>query len=228
MFWNTTGNRQSEPNLTHNFMALINEISLNPVLDPSYTRNGEDEFQQENVFGQSLKVLVKNISAPSVGIEFERAYANQYVHYFQNGSLHWEPIEVVFYDYKSSISNLQTNGNDFTNLRLLLFKYLSQNLINEQNRTKVIELPIFANEIDILSVTTLKTEIYSNYGFKIKNPRISKINFGRFDYTSSDINQISVTLIPEWCDYIDPVGSEFNEAGDRSQRGQTFGLGSST
>ena len=37
--------------------------------------------------------------------------------------------------------------------------------------------------------------------FIIKRPKITKIDFGSLDYGSDEINEITVTFLPEWCEY---------------------------
>jgi len=177
----------------------------------------------------NIQVLVKKITAPSINFEFERAFANEYVHYFQNGSIHWEPITISFID----VSQTPFGGSGFSELRGVLQNYLS-NMTQETNRTNVIDLPVFCNQISIdnigifanssypqlgsnkgLNVRQIDTEVGNNAGsletelnngtykinnsFIIKNPRITKIDFGNFDYSSDEINEINITIVPEWC-----------------------------
>lgn len=189
MFW-VKSSAQYEPNLKFRFIAQF-------VFTDSNTK-GEPDLMNH---------LVKSIGAPSINIDFERAYANQYVHYFQNGSIHWEPIQIVLYDYASK------NKNDVLSNRL--FKYLKDNKVLSENRTQIIDLPIFCRNIKInqivgfenssdLNVEQTVRNIESNeyktqQYFNIINPRINKIDFGSFDYGSDEINTITLTVIPEWC-----------------------------
>jgi hypothetical protein len=194
MFWVSTNKQKSagEPILKHRFLCEF-------VFDT-----------QNKTTGEIARQLVKTISAPSINIDFERGYANQHVHYFQNGSIHWEPIQIVFYDIGSKQKENVLSKH--------LFKYLeSQNIIRE-NRTKVINLPIFCSSIKIQKLTGLEendslntrelirlfqngntNEYQLNPYFTITNPRINKIDFGSFDYGSDEINTITLTVIPEWC-----------------------------
>lgn len=191
MFW-VKSSAQYEPNLKFRFIAefVFTDLASNVKGEPNLMNH-----------------LVKSITAPSINIDFERAYANQYVHYFQNGSIHWEPVQIVLYDYAS-----KNKDNVLSNR---LFKYLRDNKILSENRTQVIDLPIFCKNILIneivgfennsnLNVQETIRNIQSNeyktqQYFNIINPRINKIDFGSYDYGSDEINTITLTLIPEWC-----------------------------
>jgi hypothetical protein len=155
------------------------------------------------IFKEQIEtVLVKSITAPTINIDFERAYANQYVHYFQNGSIHWEPIEIVFYDFISdNKSNVLTNR---------LFSYLRNINVARENRTQINDLPIFCEQIKINQFINNSDDNTKTY-LSIKSPRINKISFGSFDYASDEINTISLTVIPEFCSnsYLD---NEVDEA----------------
>ena len=170
-------------------MFWLDSIKNEPIL--------KNRFLCEFVFGTAnattnnvISVLVKSIGAPSINIDFERGYANQHVHYFQNGSIHWEPIQIVVHDFVSlDAKNLLTNH---------LFNYLKANRIIQQNRTQLIDLPIFCNSIVIKKLANFDN-YNTNYNFTIINPRINKIDFGSFEYGSDEINNITLTVIPEWC-----------------------------
>jgi hypothetical protein len=91
------------------------------------------------------------------------------------------------------------------------------------NRTNLVDLPVLCNNIDIISVSRFasktfptskdlkdKTKIgtkvvdnseYLEDRFIITRPRLTKIDFGSFDYSSDDINEITLTVVPEWCQY---------------------------
>jgi hypothetical protein len=58
-------------------------------------------------------------------------------------------------------------------------------------------LPIFCNSIIIKKLANFTYP--ANFNFTIINPRINKIDFGSFEYGSDDINNITLTVIPEWC-----------------------------
>lgn len=193
-------------------------VSAAPVLKKNFIAEFTDLTNVSPRNNKNLKVLVRSISAPSINVDFERAYANEYVHYFQNGSIHWEPIQIVMYDYSST-------DNNISELKNSLFEYLSKNGVNESNRTAIIELPLFCSQIAIKIFNPyykdeLSVDPYNELGninfqqrlgdifkytkniatdFIIKNPRINKIDFGSFDYSTDDINTITLTVIPEWC-----------------------------
>lgn len=150
-----------------------------------------------------LRVYVRRIDAPKINFEFERAYANEYVDYFQQGSIHWEPINITFVDVARKTTQ------DYDTLRRILDNYVSSmNTFNnstqefQQNRTNIVDLPAFCASIEIHSLSHFyedsNIENYNNV-FTITKPRISKIDFGTLEYGSDEINEISVTVIPEWC-----------------------------
>ena len=84
-----------------------------------------------------------------------------------------------------------------------MFKqYLDGSFIRNSNRTTVVDLPIFCSSIEITeyqSLANLAAPIISQ--FRILSPRINKISFGSYDYSSDDSNEIVVTFIPEWCEF---------------------------
>jgi hypothetical protein len=55
--------------------------------------------------------------------------------------------------------------------------------------------------------------------FRIYNPIITKVDFGAFDYSSDDINELTITLVPEWCSF---VKTQYNP---NPKLRDTFGLG---
>lgn len=179
------------------------------------------------VFGEAeqpldIHIAVKKIDAPKINLDFERVFANEQVHYFQNGSIHWEPINISFIDVSDMFGG-------FSTLRKTLSTYI-KNFTSETNRTNVIDLPVLCNEIKIISLGARPTSNYPilNNGkvvqtgrvddragaletkfaqelnqvkniFIIKKPRLTKIDFGNFDYSSDEINEINITIVPEWC-----------------------------
>lgn len=153
----------------------------------------------------SLTYSIKSIKAPSISIDFERAYANELVHYFQNGSIHWEPIEIKFADFFQG-------PKEAINLRRIFENYLQANKITQSNRTGIIDLPILCSSITITNHLRYYPKgiaadvVGSGYSFSIINPRLSKIDYGSFDYGSDEINEISITVIPEWCSFVEEEG----------------------
>jgi hypothetical protein len=236
MFWNQGKNTVVEANNKFKFLATFNTFKKN-------TDKNINNLNNSNVLDyEPTKVhfAVKKIDAPKMNLDFERAYANEYIHYFQNGSIHWEPITISFIDATSL-------AEDISSMRYLFNNYIvglknsgvtieSHPITDdfEKNRTGLIDLPILCNNITISSITAFATQTYpttkdlnvkqdlqanNNTGsieqilsdgdnliqvestFTIKNPRITKIDFGSFDYNSDDINEISITVIPEWCSF---------------------------
>lgn len=173
----------------------------------------------------NIRLAVKKIDLPKLNLEFERAYANEYVHYFQNGPINWEPINITFIDAGS------TNFGQFTNMSYFFQTFiqgLTKELLTpsfttfEQNRTGLVDSPALCEEIkitnfsrvanadyptfnnDLINNEKLEKELLnrSRFGaniFVIKRPRIIKVDFGSMDYSSDDINEISITIVPEWC-----------------------------
>jgi hypothetical protein len=154
---------------------------------------------------KSIKLVVKKIDAPSINLNFERGLASNYVHYFQQGEINWEPINVTFVDAVS------LKQDQLPNWKKMFFNYLSKSSVIAQNRTGMLDLPIFCDAITIYSKQTfsdLESPLNSvesskllTTEFIIFNPRITKISFGSYDYSSDDANEISVTFVPEWCEY---------------------------
>jgi hypothetical protein len=166
-----------------------------------------------------------------MNIDFERSYANEYVHYFQNGPIHWEPINITFIDAATHPNDIATNFDD---LRLFFNNYIIARS-PETNRTNVIDIPSLCENISISSISRFALQTYptpstgkivqanqdpnDNTGsleqtfvnsnnslykkeiFVIKRPRLVKVDFGSMDYSSDDINEINITVIPEWCNY---------------------------
>ena len=203
MFWATGKDKKAEPNLKYKFLAQF----VGVLGDTSFTN------------------LVKTIDLPSLNIDFERAHANEYVHYFQNGQINWEPMNISFYDYRDV-------NNPSNNLRISLRNFLLTNSIINENRTTVIEQPVFCETIKIIPITQIIGNDYPIIGnksatvdpriiekqfvdnieknnsfadsFEIIRPRFSKVNFGSHDYSSDEINIISLTVVPEWVDVVKP------------------------
>jgi hypothetical protein len=128
MFWDKGKNRKSEPNLKSRFVVQFG-----------------DPFDK-------LIYLVKTIDLPSLNIDFERAHANEYVHYFQNGQINWEPINITLHDYRI---DPQITTGDLPQLKSLLFVFLTNNDINNENRTRIIEQPVFCQNIKIIPITSI-------------------------------------------------------------------------
>jgi hypothetical protein len=226
MFWNNSGkNLEASPYNKHNF--LVEFQNLNSKL-----------AELDGISDRPLTYFAKKVSAPNMKVEFERAYANEYVHYFQNGAIHWEQVTVTFADF--NISNARdAASNDINNdgqvtdiekkgsiasklsIREIFNYYLQTNLIERfdsfedinnaellKNVTSVIELPIFCNKIVIsnsidyakkdFSTTNRKEINTSKLMYEFYNPRVTSVDFGSFDYSSDDINEITVTFVPQW------------------------------
>jgi hypothetical protein len=157
---------------------------------------------------KELSLLVKKIDAPSINLNFERAYASSFVHYFQQGEIFWEPITITFVDVIDRFGNEETG--EIPKWRTIFFNYFNNSPIRKDNRTGVLDSPIFCRQITIENYSSLykdKGEEQEQLNFDsvtdkfvIYNPRITKISFGSFDYSSDDANEITVTFVPEWCD----------------------------
>ena len=217
MFCITKGSQTViEPLNKFKFIAKFDTFTKDEVSNPLNVLNYDPKM---------IHIAVKKIDAPKINFEFERAYANEYVHYFQNGSIHWEPITISFID-----SSQTPFGSNFDDLRGVLNDYINR-MTQETNRTNVIDLPVLCNQITIVSLGIFTKDNYPtlnsakilqtgasndntgsleakfteetnkmNNSFIIKKPRITKIDFGSFDYNSDDINEISITVVPEWCE----------------------------
>ena len=161
---------------------------------------------------QQLKFLIKKVSLPSLSIPFERLHGNQFVHYFHIGETNWEQITISFVDVLPD----PYFEKDVPNWRKMFFSYLNNNLITSTNRTNMLDLATFCEQIKITSYSTYinntrnkdipkenepdtRTEVQDS--FYIFKPKITKIDFGSLDYGSDEANEISVTFLPEWCDY---------------------------
>jgi hypothetical protein len=143
----------------------------------------------------NIRFIVKKIDAPSININLERAYASNYVHMFQQGEIHWEPINVTFVD---AIDSTNTQVPQWRNL---FENYLSFGKIIGENRTGMLDHPRFCDEIKIKnyqSMANLAEPFVKEWS--ILRPRLTKISFGSYDYGSDDANEISITFIPEWCE----------------------------
>jgi len=238
MFW---VNKQAEPNNKFKFKAIFTDFAYS-----QYTPNNAFSPIGTNIAKGNLTFSVKKIDAPKLNIEFERAYANEYVHYFQNGPINWEPINITFADMSPLKSTDETpNLRDFffTYLRSLAYHHIegrtSRDILEfQQNRTNLVDLPNLCEEIQIVNEVRFANENYpkgnSLFGlnqedklignrtgsieqtivgnstvkqnvFAIQKPKLIKVDFGSFDYSSDDINEISITVVPEWCLYRDSV-----------------------
>lgn len=197
MFWTRGKETLIEPYNKFKFVAMFNNFQQTPS-NPLNVLGGDlpSEFSD-------LRVFVKRIDAPKINFEFERAYANEYVDYFQQGSIHWEPINITFVDVA------RRTTQEFDTLRRILDNYVfSMNTFNnstqvfQDNRTNIVDLPAFCDSIRIASLSHFYEEsetVNYNNAFIITRPRITKIDFGTLDYGSDDINEITVTVVPEWC-----------------------------
>lgn len=197
MFWTRGRETLIEPYNKFKFVAMFNNFQQTPS-NPLNVLGGDlpSEFSD-------LRVFVKRIDAPKINFEFERAYANEYVDYFQQGSIHWEPINITFIDVA------RRTTQQFDTLRRILDNYVSSmNTFNnstqefQDNRTNIVDLPAFCDSIRIASLSHFYEEsetVNYNNAFIITRPRITKIDFGTLDYGSDDINEITVTVVPEWC-----------------------------
>lgn len=164
---------------------------------------GTNSLQEKN-----LTLLVKKFDAPSINVGFERGLANNYVHYFQQGEINWEPINVTFVDVTDQYGNEETGL--IPKWRTIFFDYFEKAPVARENRTSVLDVPIFCSNISIENYSTFyqqpqddeKVKYFSTSidTFTIYNPRITKISFGSFDYSSDEANEITVTFVPEWCD----------------------------
>lgn len=143
----------------------------------------------------SIKLFVKKIDAPSMNLNFERGLASNYVHYFQQGEINWEPINVTF------VHAVTAKQDEIPNWRNMFSNYIAASTIARENRTGMLDLPIFCNKIVVSSYQSSVSVLLKNE-FTILNPRITKISFGSYDYSSDEANDISVTFVPEWCELI--------------------------
>lgn len=148
----------------------------------------------------SIKLFVKKIDAPSMNLNFERGLASNYVHYFQQGEINWEPINVTF------VHAVTEKQDEIPNWRNMFSNYIAASTIARENRTGMLDLPIFCNKIvvssyqSVFSVLPKNESVLLKNEFTILNPRITKISFGSYDYSSDEANDISVTFVPEWCE----------------------------
>jgi len=159
---------------------------------------------------KNIKFLIKKLNLPSINIPFERLHGNQYVHYYHVGEVNWEPITISFVDVLPN-STLQ---KEVPNWRKLFYSYLNNNLITSTNRTGMLDLATFCETIKIISYSTymnltrnkdiLKetdTREEVSDAFYIVKPKITKIDFGSLDYGSDEANEVTITFLPEWCDF---------------------------
>lgn len=227
-FWNTGKNTIVEPYNKFKFLAVFNNFAYDAASNPLNIQYGG---VYENP--SKLHLAVKKIDLPKINIDFERAYANEYVHYFQNGPIHWEPMNITFID---AVSN---SLNDFDDLRAFFMTYV-QALTVQDNRTNIVDLPSLCEEIIIYTDSTFANADYPTLndgkvkqqqstlnsrgeviertdkvgfiesklltksqkhqdGFYLIRPRLIKVDFGSMDYGSDEINEINITVVPEWC-----------------------------
>lgn len=218
-FWNTGKNSIVEPYNKFKFLAVFNNFIYDAASNPLNIEYG-GIYENPSKF----HLAVKKIDLPKMNIDFERAYANEYVHYFQNGPIHWEPINITFIDAVSK------KLNDFDDLRAFFMTYL-QSLALETNRTNIIDIPSLCESIVVYTDATFANPDYPTLndgkiaqtnqtlndnigsleqkfieksekhqdGFVIFRPRLIKVDFGSMDYNSDEINEINITVVPEWC-----------------------------
>lgn len=193
MFWSQRGIELSRKHLFIAEFSTTNQSST----------NGWGGVDNES----SIKLFVKKIDAPSMNLNFERGLASNYVHYFQQGEINWEPINVTFVD---AVTEKQ---DEIPNWRKMFTNYVAASTVVRENRTGMLDLPIFCNKIVVSSYQSVSVEnpvsnqikdlsVLLKNEFTILNPRITKISFGSYDYSSDEANEISVTFIPEWCELI--------------------------
>jgi hypothetical protein len=142
----------------------------------------------------SIKLFVKKIDAPSMNLNFERGLASNYVHYFQQGEINWEPINVTFVDAVTA------NQDEVPNWRKMFTNYVVASTVVRENRTGMLDLPIFCNEILVSSYQSFSVEAPASKQIKvIKNninrhlyisicflyPRTVNISFTLFIYVCS-------------------------------------------
>lgn len=232
MFWNNSPSQTAlEPSNKFKFIAQFNTFNVSNT-NPLNVYKGVE-------LGK-IHLAVKKINLPNINFEFERTYANEYVHYFQNGSIHWEPITISFIDARSA----QGRNADFTDISSFFELYINTYMLNFRNqqgaarnfetlnRTGLVDLPALCNNITITSFNRFANNDYpkgndifakqidstpnNNTGsleqnfvknsdfrkndFVIHRPRITKVDFGSMDYSSDEINEITITVVPEWCE----------------------------
>ena len=94
----------------------------------------------------NLSLLVKKVNLPSLNIPFERLHGNQFVHYYHVGEINWEPITITFVDTME-----HPTDTSVPKWRQLFFDYLKSNLITEDNRTSMLDLATFCEDIQLTS-----------------------------------------------------------------------------
>lgn len=228
MFWVNKGSEAGfEPNHKYKFIAIFYNFSYSDGRLPLNSSQSETK--------DGFLTSVKKIDLPKINFDFERSYANEYVHYFQNGSIHWEPISITFID------TITSGKGYFENVRSFFAKFIdsvpivysgsnTRNTFSlKENRTGVIDLPVLCESIQIQNIARFPLSDYPTYktgdlvgsptakfkdgnidsfsslnydGFVIQRPRITKIDFGSLDYSSDEINEVTITVVPEWCDKI--------------------------
>lgn len=99
---------------------------------------------------KEISFLVKKLNLPSLNIPFERLHGNQFVHYFHVGEVNWEPITMTFVDVLPN----KNSENTIPNWKKMFYNYLTKNLITEKNRTSMLDLATFCEEITISNYAT--------------------------------------------------------------------------
>lgn len=187
MFWsNSDGRSKSYIELLKKNLFLAEFSGLGFATDGvSWNSDGISE--------QNLKLIVKKLDAPSLNLNFERSLASNKVHYFQQGEINWEPINITFVDA------IDSTGASAPNWFVIFKKYLDGSFIGAENRTTVLNMPIFCESIIVTqyqSMANLASPFTKQ--FTIQKPMINKISFGSYDYNSEDANEVTVTFIPTW------------------------------
>jgi hypothetical protein len=121
-------------------------------------------------------------------------------------------LKKMFYDYliKNNITeNNRTGMLDLatfcTEIRLKSYStYIRQDQYVNDNPNILLdrELGFSADENGSINGDYVKDNRLSvAEDFIIKKPKITKIDFGSLDYSSDDANEVTITFLPEWCEY---------------------------
>lgn len=151
-----------------------------PLLDVTYLSNPDT----------SLYYFASKINLPSININFERSYVNEIVDYFQEGSIHFEPINITFADFSVNQSNAgmsdikqifnhyiqynfgfslhQSTGVGDPSFESYNNSFSEQTAISGQtdfditqlNRTRVVDLPKFCSELVVKNVSVSAQQDY--------------------------------------------------------------------
>jgi hypothetical protein len=217
MFWEKSNKSAIDVANKFRFVAVFNNIQRN---NTTPTNILYDELSKP------MALAVKAIDLPKLQIDTERAYVGEYVHYFQNGPINWGDINIKLIDAYSlnqeKFSNPRKLLSDF--IENLNSAYIGLGGVStrdstisfRQNRTNLIDSPTLCNNIqiyylnDFLSDTIQSENLEASISplskgresyFTIYNPKLIKIDFGALDYGSDDINEVNITITPEWCEY---------------------------